>query len=271
LGIAWDRHWLIVGGGYGIYLKTEYIKTNRISTLLTERPESRSTNDLDLFLRPEFLIESKRLLPLAAALKKLDYQVIETARNYQFVKNDTAGKGVIKIDFLTGPQSCFQGTNVKTDERRVRPNPSVGIHAHPVDEVPTLQEELLPVMLSGPRSNGEGWESEIFLPHPYSFLMMKIFAFRDRLNDQLKEFSRYHALDLYSIVACINEREWNAFDGFRKRLENEPHVVEAANIVQEYFSSTNKLGIIRMRESRYFRPELQFNDFISILKELFPK
>jgi len=48
--------------------------------------------------------------------------------------------GGIKIDILTGPQSRFHGTRVKADTRRARPKPSVGIHAHPVDEALTLEE-----------------------------------------------------------------------------------------------------------------------------------
>lgn len=52
---------LIVGGGFGIYLKEEYVRRLGARTLLNEWPESRSTNDLDLFLRPELLIHSAAL------------------------------------------------------------------------------------------------------------------------------------------------------------------------------------------------------------------
>jgi hypothetical protein len=260
---------IIIGGGYGIFLKTAYVNEHRIRTLLNERPESRSTNDLDLFLRPELLIHSEKLKPLSAAIEKLGYKVVETARAYQFIKSDSNGKGGIKIDFLTGPQSCFQGTKAKTDGRRVRPNPSIGLHAHPVDEAPTFEDSLLTLKVSGILSTGNAWDWEVFLPHPFSFLMMKLFAFRDRLTDESKEFSRYHALDLYSIISTTSEEEWNAFAAFRKRLGAEPHFKESGAIVEEYFSAKNKAGIIRMRESRYYRPDLQLDEFISIMKETF--
>lgn len=48
---------LIIGGGFGIYLKIEQVQRLGIQTLLKEWPEPRSTNDLDLFLRAEVLIE----------------------------------------------------------------------------------------------------------------------------------------------------------------------------------------------------------------------
>ena len=133
---------IVVGGGFGIYLKTNYIQQKRVPTLLKEWPEPRSTNDIDLFLRPELLIEASKLEPLSEAISRLGYKVVPGAEKYQFVKpgpgkTDTGG---IKIDILTGPQSSFKGSRVRVDNRRVRPRPSVGIHAHPVDEAATLEE-----------------------------------------------------------------------------------------------------------------------------------
>ena len=52
---------LIVGGGFGIYLKTDYVRKSAMRTLLNQWPEPRSTNDLDLFLRPELLSGSQRI------------------------------------------------------------------------------------------------------------------------------------------------------------------------------------------------------------------
>ncbi len=60
-------------------------------TLLREWPEPRSTNDLDLFLRPELLIQSAKLKPLAEAIARLGYQVVPGAEKYQFVKPGPGG------------------------------------------------------------------------------------------------------------------------------------------------------------------------------------
>ena len=64
---------LIVGGGFGIYLKTDHVIRSRTRTLLDQWPEPRSTNDLDLFLRPELLIESSKLKPLISAIAELGW------------------------------------------------------------------------------------------------------------------------------------------------------------------------------------------------------
>jgi hypothetical protein len=45
---------LIIGGGYGIYLKDEFVRRSRLRTLFENKPETRSTNDLDLFLRQNY-------------------------------------------------------------------------------------------------------------------------------------------------------------------------------------------------------------------------
>jgi hypothetical protein len=263
---------LIIGSGFGIYLKTNRIKRLDMRTLLDQWPEPRSTNDLDLFLRPELLIESSKLRPLVSAITTLDYDVVPGAENYQFVKAGPRGTdaGSVKIDILTGPQSCFQGTRVKTDTRRARPKPSVGMHAHPVDEALALEEGLLSISLEGTLSSGETWESEIFIPHPYTFSMMKLFAFKDRLDDPDKEFGRYHALDLYTILATTTEEEWRYALQLRDQYKNDPFAIEAASLVLEYFSAPERLGMIRLRESPYYRPKLQNEKFISVLQELFP-
>ena len=111
---------LIAGGGFGIHLKTNHVRNSGMRTLLAEWPEPRSTNDLDLFLRPELLIESSKLKPLVNAIAELGYQVVPGAEKYQFAKPGPSGTdaGGIKIDILTGPQSRFQGTRVKADGPR---------------------------------------------------------------------------------------------------------------------------------------------------------
>ncbi|HNR13253.1 MAG TPA: hypothetical protein PLG17_08115 [Thermodesulfobacteriota bacterium] len=263
---------LIIGGGFGIYLKMEHVKRLGIRTLLEEWPEARSTNDIDLFLRAEVLIESARLKPLAEAIDRLGYRVVPGAEKYQFVKPGPRGDiaGSIKIDILTGPQTRFRATRAKVDARRVRPSPSVGIHAHPVDEAPTLEDGLLPVFLRGKLTSGNLFNAEVFIPHPYTYLMMKLFAFRDRLNDSTSEFGRYHALDLYSILATTSEEEWRHSLVLRDQYRSQPYVSEAGDLVFEYFSTPNRLGMVRLRESAYYRPELQLDEFVSALQELFP-
>lgn len=262
---------LIIGGGFGIFLKSEQVRKLEQRTLLSEWPEPHSTNDLDLFLRPELLIHSEKLKPLAAAVTKLAYTPVPGAEKHQFIR-PVAGMetAVVKLDLLTGPERCFAGTKAKVDGRRVRPRPSVDLHAHPVNEAPTLEEGLTPVTLAGRLPSGDDWRGEVYLPHPFTYLMMKLFAFRDRRDDPDKDFGRYHALDLYTILATATETEWKEAVRLRARFGEEPTVIEAGRVVAHHFSMEDRMGILRLKESPYFRPELQVRDFMSALAELFP-
>jgi len=76
---------LIVGGGFGIYLRRRAIEQSRERTLLNVLPEARSTHDIDLFLRPELFVDSVRLVALKEALQEMGFKPVETAKFYQFV------------------------------------------------------------------------------------------------------------------------------------------------------------------------------------------
>lgn len=264
---------LIVGGGYGLYLKREYARETGVRTLLAEWPEARSTNDIDLFLRPHFLIEPANIRTLGPALGKLGYKAIAGAEKYQFARPGPTGSraGSLKFDLLTGPRSCFAGSQAKADDRRVRPKPSIGIHAHPVDEAITLEEGLLNLTIEGRTSGGVDHEGKVSLPQPLTFAMMKLFAFRDRSKDTKKEFGRYHALDLYASLATANETEWQQAVELQRQHRASPEMEEAVRIVQSDFAERTSMGMLRLRESPYFRESLEIDGFLSALHELFAR
>ena len=266
---------LIVGGGFGIYLKTEHVTKLGARTLIEPEfwPEARSTNDLDLFLRPELLSDSAKLKPLSQAIYDLDYRPVPGAEKYQFIKSADQGSGTatLKIDILTGPRDAFASTKLRVDDRRVRPSPSVDLHAHPVDEAPTLERNLLPVEVSGTLSSGQAWKGKVFLPHPFTFIMMKLFAFRDRLlNEPGQERAQYHALDIYCILATTTEDEWKQAITLRDEFQQHPFLIEAGRIAQKYFDRLEQMGLIRLQESRYYRDDFKLRPFSSALLELFP-
>ena len=189
---------LIIGGGFGILLKIEHVQkiggknaSERLAgTEIHERHRSFSPpGTADQLLQGEAARRCHIRSRLQSGRGGREVSVRQTGSDWR------AGRS-LKLDILTGPRSSFAGTGLCTDERRVRPNPSVGLHAHPVDEVPTLEENLLTVSVAGKLSSGEIREDEVLLPHPFSFLTMKLFALHDRLDDKEKDFARYHALDI---------------------------------------------------------------------------
>jgi hypothetical protein len=261
---------LIIGGGFGLHLKAEYVRAMKSRTLFSVWPEPRSTNDLDLFMRPELIIHSGKLKPLADALAALGYVVVPGSEHYQFAKaGPGGGPGGLKIDLLTGPENSFEGTGTMVDARRARPRPSVGIQAHVVNEAPTLEEGLITQTLSGKRGNGMAVTGEVSIPSPFTYLMMKLFAFRDQRANAQKDRGRHHALDLYTILATTTDEEWKFAIALWNRYKKNPEVTEAGRIVSDLFSSLSSEGIIRLKESPYYRDEFPLKTFIQTLKELF--
>ena len=261
----------IIGGGYGIYLKYQQVLAANTRTLLTERPEARSTNDIDMFLRTELLVDGKRLEPFRAALEKIGYSAVEGAQYYQFAKPGPDGgkAGSLKVDLLAGPQDLLKEKGLIADDRRVRANPKVkGLHAHPVNEAPTLELGCSELTIRGQLSSGADAQAVVALPHPYTFIMMKLFALRDRVDDEEKDFGRHHALDLYTIFALMSEGEWEGSKRMRAESADNAFVREASEIVREFFAHEDSRGMLRLREHHHCTDSLQLKEFRESLEEL---
>ncbi|HXL72575.1 MAG TPA: hypothetical protein VN963_03020 [bacterium] len=99
--------------------------------------------------------------------------------------------------------------------------------------------------------------------------MRKLFAFRDQRENAGKDRGRHHALDLYTILATTTDEEWKSAMELRDRYQKNPEVMEAGRIVSDLFSSLSGEGIIRMKESPYYRDKFPLEAFIQTLKELF--
>ena len=261
---------IILGGGYGLYLRRTILEREGTRTLLEHWPEARSTNDLDLFLRPELLCDSTRLSSLKSALDELGYTPVAGAEHYQFRKDDPDGfiERGIKIDLLTGPSSSFDGTGLRVDERRVRPNPSVKGHAHPTDEAITLDEHLQEVKFQI-GEDAELVNKSVYLPHPFTYFLMKLFAVRDQVDDPAKGNGSHHALDLYSIIAMMTEPQWKQAKEMAKANADSKIGREAHRIVFEMLDALTSQGLLVMRANPYCSDQLQLSEFIELISELF--
>lgn len=127
---------LMLGGGYGLFLKQESLTHSGNRTLLStdKWPQPRATNDLDFLLRPEIVTSSDTMATIRGALDRTGFEAVESAKYYQFQKHLGTGCEV-KIDFLAGPLGKFNDPKrVSIDSRRVKPKPSVKLHAHSADE-----------------------------------------------------------------------------------------------------------------------------------------
>jgi hypothetical protein len=181
---------LVLGGGYGLYLRQKRLQDSGEPSLLEVVPPLRATNDLDVFLQTEVIADSKRLRPLREALDRLGFTVILAAQNYQFARKFTLGgqDWDLKIDLLAKTPDRNVYPNVKVDERRVSPRPSVGLHAHRTDEAIAIEDHLTTLPIAGVRSTGDLYTAQIYLPSIYASLMMKLYALRDQWEYVAKGF-----------------------------------------------------------------------------------
>jgi hypothetical protein len=262
---------ITVGGGFGLYLKRQHLEAVGQRTLFDRLPEPRSTNDLDLFLRTEVLVNLERTKQVAEAITRLGYAVVDTAKYLQW-EREVVIAGVplrVKIDILVGPLgNAREKFNVKMP--RVRPKGDIKFHAHAVEEAIRIEDEAMAVTITGMRSSGEPDTGSVFIPQAFPYLMMKLHAFEDRRLKGEQEKEKQHALDLYSIVGMMTETEYERAREWGTIHAGDEHVGRARAIVRDQFANRTAGGVLRLREHALFREEFMLGDFVGVLGEIFP-
>lgn len=261
---------LTIGGGFGLYLKRMRLEETQERTLFSALPVPRATNDLDLFIRADVLCDFQCMEAVAEAFNRLGYEVVPEAKYMQWKKRiDLHGQDrEIKIDLLVGPLGQFRD-RLHVKGVRARPVGPIKLHAHTVEEAVHLDESPVTLTISGRRSSGLPAETQVRLPQPFTYLMMKLFAFRDRKGDADKDLGRHHALDLYAITAMQSESEYRESLRLGTLYADDKRARTARTIVRGDFAEPTSIGVLRLREHPLFRPEFPVDDFISVLREIF--
>jgi hypothetical protein len=260
---------LIIGGGYGLLLKADHIQRSGARTRLDQIPIARSTGDIDMFLTTEVIIDKGNMAAIRHALDELGYSPVPGAEFYQFFREVTIGgaKRNLKFDFLAAPVLGEQAKKVKADVRRIRPRGAEApMHAHTTPEALTVEEHLLAVDI------GEADKHvEVFLPHPFSYVLLKLFALRDQIDNAAKEFGRHHAFDIYSTWAMMTEEEFEQAEQLRGSYADVGIMREAIEIAGALFSDENAKGLIRLKEHAQVEGVelIDLDEFIRDIRGLF--
>lgn len=225
-----------------------------------------------LFLRTDMIADSARLRPLRDALDRVGFTVIPSAKNYQFSRKFVfdGRNWDVKVDLLAKTPDLERFPNVKMDARRIRPQPSIGLHARRTDEAVAIEEEMTQLSITGIRTTGEPYSGVVYLPSTYALLMMKLFALRDQVDDELKEYGRKHALDLYTLVAILTEPEYIRTRALSVLFAETEEAREAARIVAVLFSTFDATGMLRIRENEALPAGADIAEFRTLLEEFFP-
>lgn len=254
---------VFLAGGYGLYLRQAALLDTDERTYLPRDawPRPRATADLDVFLPTEIVVDHSHMARVRKALDDLHYLPVP-AKYLHFEREGQLGS--VRIELLTGPVSPAHEDRVNVSGFRVRPQKSVGLHAYLTKEA--LDLELAPTALA---IDG----TRVLVPNAFSFLLMKLHAFRDRMNeardDDGRQLGRHHALDVYRVIAMLTEGD-ESFVRARVavRWAAEP-VQAAAQIIAEHFADPTSIGVLRLREHALAGDYMLIGEFVELLGSLF--
>lgn len=268
-----DADGILLGGGYGLYLKQLHLAEADQPTLIPvdDWPAPRATQDLDLLLSTEVVADARSMRIVHAALDRLDYKVVPGSEHVQFLRK-VAGTQEIKVDLLTAQLDVLRGIPaIQADSRRARPNVASHppLHAYPTDGALAMGESPSAIDLVGTLTNGTPSVARIKIPRPFSYLLMKLTAYRDRRADVQKDLGRHHALDVFRIMAMLTEPERDEVLANLKRFGTDVQVRSCAELVRSDFGKTTAPGILAMRLHPLGRDLTQVDIFIETLQELF--
>ena len=260
----------ILGGGFGLYLKQIHLQQTSVRTVLTGDlwPLPRATEDLDFFLPTEVVASFKEMTRLRQALDRIGFKPVEEAKFLHFSKPwEPAGR--IKIDMLTGPIDPIAKSKLKVTPPRVRPRGDLELHAYLTEEALDFEESLFAIMLDGAGSDKQPGAVAVNIPQPFTFLLMKLHAFADRMNDANVGLGRHHSLDVYRIVAMLTEAEFNQVRQMVKKHSTSRPLARAREIIRDHFSSPTTKGLIRLREHALFTARMDGTELVKNLNDLF--
>lgn len=257
---------IILGGGLGLYLKQLQLLEMSPRTLIDASgwPKPRSTSDIDVFFPLEVLVSLDEMKTVRSIIDEMHFKPIAGSEFWRF----NLPENEVKIDLLTGPIVDTVKASLKSDSRRARPKGDLELHAHPVPEALDLSDRLEPVTLIGQTSGKRQYSSTVNIPSPFTYLMMKVTAFCDQVENEDKNLGRHHALDVYRIVAMMTEEQFLETKSQFKEHYSSPYVERVGALAKEYFTREDGIGILRMREHSFWGDNMRLLEFIGALKEV---
>lgn len=241
---------VIIGGGYGLLLRQQRVEEERGrggAETLMQVPVDRATRDLDVFLTVEVLADVGMAEAIREALRVLGYTVVLGRESYQFeqpVAETEAFPRGVKVDLLApvpaqmSEYPTLQLDGIRNDQRKIRNRTVRHLNAFATPAAFTVGEQTERVAL------GDVLHAEI--PHPFTYLVLKLFAYRDRQHDESADY-RYHAYDLYRIVAMMTESEVDAAIEMHGRFGSDPVVAEATRIAAALFADADRPGAVAVQ------------------------
>jgi hypothetical protein len=266
---------VILGGGMGLYLRDRFLGGVR-SPRYPLRPESRSTEDLDVLLNADVVVDADRMNGLRDVLDKMGYD--ELVPYFQFERSlEMAGTPrTVQVDLLAAPPDEAELDKVKIKRPRVRPQDSEDIHGYLTDEAAGIDIGKISIDLSSEIESGDARGSVVHIPSSFNYLILKLNAFHDRRDrtDPESDRGRHHAFDIFRIVTDMREDDWQTAENHVALDGEADYVRNAATLQRRHFSDDTSAGVIRLMENEGYRRHRDefdgyIDDFLIDLCELF--
>jgi hypothetical protein len=231
----------IICGGLGIYL-SYFRKEDGISKMI------RATQDIDLMLSREDLLEQAKRNAIAEIItKELNYIVQDNKQHHGFKKD-----GIQELDILVPPN-----IDLPASEHRLKIVKS-NLHGYITREAEFIEEDLRAVQLSSISDEYAENDAKLYIPSPINLIIMKLFAFNDR--SQGKRFTSdramAHAWDLFIAIMLTDREDLKQGQAFLARHSDSELIQKAREIVQQGFSEYEQIGWQTVLSSRNFYPKL---------------
>lgn len=264
-------------GGLSLYVRRTYLGTESGGRYPFD-VEARATNDLDLFLSSELIVDREKVETIKQALAILGYCVDPNAKNFQFLKEvDLLGqKRTVKVDLLSAPPADTDLDKVEIKKPRIKPVGTSDIHARLTEEAEGIEIGLIAVDVNQFAQDVQLQDSKIYIPSSYNYIILKLHAFNDRKNrnDEKSDYGRHHAYDIFATVTQMNEADWETAQSHFKAHREREYLQKSITIQQECFSKPTDIGVIRLRENVAYRNrrdqyEPHLEQFLGDLRDLF--
>lgn len=265
---------LILGGGMSLYLRLQYLG-RKPSPNYPFAIETRSTNDLDLFLTSDLIVNAGKIDQLREILLRLGYVADPKANNFQFMKDMTVfgSRRQVRVDLLSAPPTDADTSKVEIKKPRIKPIGTEGIHAFLTEEARGIEIGSLEVAIP----DGKAGTRKITIPSAFNYLILKLHAFNDRKDetDPKSDQGRHHAYDIFATVTQMGEPDWSNASAHLKAQSKQHYLQRATEIRAACFSKATDQGLLRLRENESYRrnsaafdPHLE--QFTRDMGDLFP-
>jgi hypothetical protein len=250
---------LVVVGGYGLVLKAEQLRASGARTRIADLPIIRATADIDWLLTSEIITDANATQRIRSALDTLGYR--STVNYWQFSRAADSDGGRVKFDFLG-----FAGDDADVHLRggRVRPRGFHGLHGRLNREAFAVGETRIRVELQR-----ESARAITYVPHPFAYLILKLFALRDRLGGSDPDDAKYHALDIYKIWAMMTEPEWSEAVSLKIRYAGHPLMPEVGRLIALLFGDISAPGVVALiSEAALLKVVLVRDNILAFIQDL---